>query len=101
MCALLTRLGKPGLIRFNQRHGFERIANMISDRRLPLSSLAPVLTSGHVARFPDQPKVLNPNDEGSARMSDEGCPNESPSVDDATGYAEEEEVDSIGCEEVL
>jgi hypothetical protein len=26
MCALLTRLGKPGLIGFNQRHGFERIA---------------------------------------------------------------------------
>jgi hypothetical protein len=26
MCALLTRLGKAGLIRFNQHHGFERIA---------------------------------------------------------------------------
>jgi hypothetical protein len=35
-------------------------------------------------------------------MSDEGCPNESPSVDDATGYSkEEEEANSIGCEEVL
>ena len=73
---------------------------MISDRRLPFSSLAPGLTSGHVARFPDQPKVLSPNDEGSLRMGDEGCPNESQSVDDATGYSrEEEEVDSMGCEE--
>jgi hypothetical protein len=75
---------------------------MISDRRLPFSSLAPVPASGHVARFPDQPKVLGPNDEGSLRMGDEGCPNESQRVDDATGYSkEEEEADSIGCEEVL
>jgi hypothetical protein len=74
---------------------------MISDRRLPFSSLAPSLTSGHVARFPDQPNVLSPNDEGSSRMGDEGCPNESQSVDDATGYSKEEEADSIGCEEVL
>jgi hypothetical protein len=74
---------------------------MISDRRLPFSSLAPSLTSGHVARFPDQPKVLSPNDEGSSRMGDEGCPNESQSVDDTTRYSKEEEADSIGCEEVL
>jgi hypothetical protein len=74
---------------------------MFSDRRLPFSSLAPVLASSHVAPFPDQPKVLSRKDEGSARMSDEGCPNESPSVDDATGYSKEEEADSIGCEEVL
>jgi hypothetical protein len=33
-------------------------------------------------------------------MGDEGCPNESPRVDDATGYSkEEEEADSIACEE--
>ena len=63
---------------------------MISDRRLPFSSLAPVLASGHVARFPDQPKVLSPNDDGSLRMGDEGCPNESPSVGDATAYSKEE-----------
>ncbi len=75
---------------------------MISDRRFPFSPLAPVLASGHVARFPDQPKVLSPNDEGSLRMGNEGCPNESQSVNDATGYAkEEEEADSIGCEEFL
>jgi hypothetical protein len=74
---------------------------MSSDRRPPFSSLAPVLASSHVATFPDQPKVLSPKDEGSSRMGDEGCPNESPSVDDATGYSKEEEADSIGCEEVL
>ena len=75
---------------------------MISDRRPPFSSLAPVLALGHVAPFPDQPKVLSPNDEGSLQMGDEGCPNESQSVDDATGYSkEEEEADSIGCEEFL
>jgi hypothetical protein len=75
---------------------------MISDRRLRFSSLIPVLAPGHVARFRDQHKVLSPNDEGSLRMGDEGCPNESQSVDDATGYSkEEEEADSIGCEEFL
>jgi hypothetical protein len=37
-------------------------------------------------------------------MGDEGCPNESPSVDDATGYSkeeEEEEENSLDLEEVL
>jgi hypothetical protein len=72
---------------------------MIPNRKLPFSSLPPVLASGHVALFPDQP-ILVPNDEGSLRMGDEGCPNESQSVDDATGYSrEEEEADSMGCEE--
>jgi hypothetical protein len=74
---------------------------MIPNRRPPFPSLPPVLASGNVARFPDQPKVLVPNDEGSLRMGDEGCPNESQSVDDATGYSreEEEEADSLGYEE--
>jgi hypothetical protein len=38
------------------------------------------------------------------RMGDEGCPNESLSVDDATGYSkteEEEEANSNGCDEVV
>jgi len=36
------------------------------------------------------------------RMGDEGCPNESPSVDDATGYSKEEVEDtSVSCEEFL
>jgi hypothetical protein len=74
---------------------------MVSDRRIPFSSLAPVLASGHVARLPDQPKVLSPNDEGCLRMGDEGCPNESQSVDDVTYSKEEEEADSIGCEKFL
>ncbi len=75
---------------------------MISDRTLPFSSLRAVLASGHVARFPGHPKILGQNDEGSSRMGDEGCPNESPSVDDATGYSkEEEEANSISCEVVL
>jgi hypothetical protein len=35
-------------------------------------------------------------------MGDEGCPNESQSVNDATGYSKkEEDADSIGCEEVI
>jgi hypothetical protein len=73
---------------------------MIPNRKVPFSSLPTVLASGHGARFPGQPKVLGPNDEGSLRMGDEGCPNESPSVDDATGYSrEEEEGDSMGREE--
>jgi hypothetical protein len=68
---------------------------MIPNRRLLFSSLPPVLASGHGARFPDPLKVSVPNDEGSLRMGDEGCPN-----DDATGYSrEKEEADSMGCEE--
>jgi hypothetical protein len=70
---------------------------MFSGRRLRFKG--PSRAAGDVARFPDEPKVLSPHDEGSSRMSDEGCPNESPSVDDATGYSKEEEEDnSIGCE---
>ena len=73
---------------------------MIPDRRLLSSFLSPVLASDHVARFPGQPKSLVPNDEDSLRMGDEGCPNETQSVDDATGYSrEKEEVDSVACEE--
>jgi hypothetical protein len=51
--------------------------------------------------FPTKPKVLVPNNEGSLRMgAAEGCPNESQSIEDATGYSrEEEEADSMGCEE--
>ena len=72
---------------------------MFSARRLRFKG--PPRTAGVVARFPDEPKVLSPNDDGSLPMGDEGCPNESPSVDDATGYSkeEEEEADSIACEE--
>jgi len=54
----------------------------------PPSSL--FLVSRDVAQFPDQPKVHSSQDGGSSRMGDEGCPNESPSVEDATGYSREE-----------
>jgi hypothetical protein len=72
--------------------------HMFSARRLQFKGRS--RADGDVARFPDEPKVLSQNDDGSLRMGDEGCPNESPSVDDATGYSkEEEEADSIACEE--
>ena len=75
---------------------------MLSGRRFPFPCPSPALAADDVARFPDEPKVLGPNDEGSLRMGDEGCPNESQNVDDATGYSkEEEDANSIGCEEVL
>jgi hypothetical protein len=49
-------------------------------------------SSGEVSLFCDQPKVHGRRDrEPSSRIYDEGCPNENPSVDDATGYSEEEE----------
>jgi hypothetical protein len=36
-------------------------------------------------------EVHRPNDDSSSRMNDDGCPNENPSVEDATGYSNEEE----------
>jgi hypothetical protein len=50
-----------------------------------------VLASGDVPRFSDQPKIHCPNDESSSRMNDDVRPNENPSVEDATGYSNEEE----------
>jgi hypothetical protein len=55
---------------------------MVSERRVrsfPPPPLFPV--SGDGPRFSHQPTVHRPNDEGSSRMGDEGCPNENPSVD--------------------
>lgn len=74
---------------------------MDSARKVP--SLSPlVVISGDSTRFPLQPEVLGQNDGGSSRMGDEGCPNEGPSVDDATGYSrEEEELNAGNCEEGL
>ena len=76
---------------------------MVFDIRHPFPSRPLFLIPGDVARFPNEPKVHRSNDgEDPLRMGDEGCPNESQSVDDATGYSkEEEEANSIGCEEVL
>lgn len=59
---------------------------------IPYKSVPPLaLVAGDIPRFSDQPKVHRPNHENSSEMNDEGCPNESPSVDDATGYSQEEE----------
>jgi hypothetical protein len=75
---------------------------MVCDKRLPVSPSSLFLVSRDVPPSADQPKVHRPGNEGSSRMGDEGCPNESPSVDDATGYSrEEEEATSVGCEEFL
>jgi hypothetical protein len=43
-----------------------------------------------VPRFLEQLKVCHVEQEGSSRVRDDGCPNESPG-DDATGYSKEEE----------
>jgi hypothetical protein len=96
---------RPGNVSFIDQIGQARVdklelASWVRKDRHMFSARR--LRSGNVPRFPDEPKILSPNDEGSSRMSDEGCPNERPSVDDATGYSKEEEEDnSIGCEEVL
>jgi hypothetical protein len=44
---------------------------------------------GDTPQAPRQPSACE--EAASSRMHDEGCPNESPSVDDATGYSQEEE----------
>ena len=68
-------------------------------RKVPSSSL-PASVSGEVGRFTVQPKVQSVTDEASSRMGDEGCPNESQSVKDATeSSGEEEEVSAMSCEE--
>jgi hypothetical protein len=75
---------------------------MASDKRVTFPPSSLFLFSGDVPQFSDQPKVRRPDDEGPSRMGDEGCPNEDPSVDDATGYSkEEEEATSASCEEFL
>jgi hypothetical protein len=50
-----------------------------------------------VARPLDQVSVNHQGDDGSSsRMGDEGCPNESPSVEDATGHSiEKEEIEAM------
>ena len=64
---------------------------MLADKSVPLPPAPLVLVSRDVPRVSDQLKGRRPNDEGSSRMNDEGCPNESRSVDDDTGYSPEKE----------
>jgi len=68
----------------------KKAGDMVADKSLALPPTLLTLVCGDVPRFSDQPKVHRPNDQSSSRMNDEGCPNESPSVDDATGYSQEE-----------
>jgi hypothetical protein len=75
---------------------------MASDKRVTFPPTPLFLFSGDVPQFSDQSKVHLPNNEDSSRMGDEGGPNESPSVDDATGYSkEEEEATAVSGEESL
>jgi hypothetical protein len=75
---------------------------MVSEKRVTCSLRPLFLFSGDIPRFSNQPKVHCPDDEGSSRMGDEGCPNENPSVDDATLYSkEEEDATSVSSEEFL
>lgn len=68
--------------------------------RKVLSSSLPASVSDEVARFTVQFKVQSVTDEASSRMGDEGCPNESQSVKEATESSrEEEEVSEMSCEE--
>jgi hypothetical protein len=63
---------------------------MISAKKVSPSSPPLIVISGEVTRFPIQPKVQSSTDEASSQMGDEGCPNESQTVEDATGYSIEE-----------
>lgn len=65
---------------------------MAPEKRDP-STVATAHRFGRVGRCFNQPKSIRPSIDSAAssRMGDEGCPNESASVDDATGYSREEE----------
>ncbi len=64
---------------------------MGADMSVPLPPPPVALVSGDVPRLFDRPKVHRPNDDRSSRMNDDGCPNDNPSIEDATGYSNEEE----------
>jgi hypothetical protein len=77
---------------------------MGSKKKISFVPRSAFLVAGAALGLPDQAKVLGPNNNGSLRMGDEGCPNESLSVHDATGYSkaeEEEEANSTNCDEAL
>jgi hypothetical protein len=62
---------------------------MVLGKIVPLPSFVSSLPDDS-PRFLEQLKVCHVEEEGSSRMGDDGCPNESPG-DDATGYSKEEE----------
>jgi hypothetical protein len=62
---------------------------MVSDKIFSVVS-SDVLTPAQAA-ISEQPKVRDLDNVGSARMRDDGCPNEPSGEDDATGYSDEEE----------
>jgi hypothetical protein len=64
---------------------------MVADNNVPPPKPPRALGSSDVPRLSGPPKVYSPTDESASRMDDEGCPNDSPSVADATGYSREEE----------
>jgi hypothetical protein len=64
---------------------------MVADNNVPLPPPPRVLGSGDAPRRSGQPGVYGLTDENLSRMNDEGCPNDSQSVDDATGYSKQEE----------
>lgn len=69
---------------------------MAPERRDP-STEATAHRFGRLGCCSNHSRSIGPSSDsaGSLQMGDEGCPNESASVDDATGYSrEEEEVES-------
>jgi hypothetical protein len=69
--------------------------SMSADKGVLLPPPPLVLAPGDVPRFSDQLKIHRPNDDSASRMYDDGCPNENPSVEDATGYSNEDEASRI------
>jgi hypothetical protein len=82
----LTRLGDLGWLKFNLR--LKGCLDMIVGTGRASPRL--FVVSGEPQRLHDQPKVRT-SDEGALRMGDEGCPNESLGVDDATEYSKEQQ----------
>ncbi len=99
----MSRLGNPGLGKVQSASFVRKAGYMVSAKRVRCSTSPPLfLFSGDVPRFSDQLAVHHSDDEGSSRMGGEGCPNENPSGDDATGYSkQEEEATSVSWEEFL
>jgi hypothetical protein len=64
---------------------------MVLGKIVPFPPRVPSLPDDPPRSF-EQLKVCHVEEEGSSRMRDDGCPNESPGGDDATGYSEEKEV---------